>query len=221
MTAKSEVHLIDCMEFLRSVPDKFYSLACVDPPYGMPKSSAMGAGKLKNRIFKGMQKKGWDIAPDKEYFDELMRVSKNQIIWGGNYFHLPPTRGFLIWDKEQPWENFSSCEFAWTSFDRPSKIFKEATTRTGENKIHPTQKSINLYDWILSNYAKPNDTILDTHMGSQSSRISAHKAGLNFTGCELDPEYFEQGNERFHKYLLKSGTSEPDKAMPGQQINIF
>ncbi len=197
----SEVYLEDCVTALKRFNDNHFDLAIVDPPYGMPKSSAMGAGKLKNRIFKGMQKKGWDIAPDKEYFDELFRVSKNQIIWGGNYFHLPPTRGFLIWDKEQPWENFSSCEFAWTSFDCSANTFRECTTRTGEDKIHPTQKSVKLYDYCLHKYAKPNDLILDTHLGSGSSRIASYKGGFNFVGFEIDKEYYEKQEKRFKDFV--------------------
>jgi len=201
LTDKIEITNEDNMVMMGRYPDKYFDLAIVDPPYGMPKSSAMGAGKLKNRIFKGMQKKGWDIAPDKEYFDELMRVSKNQIIWGGNYFHLPPTRGFLIWDKEQPWENFSSCEFAWTSFDCSANTFRECTTRTGEDKIHPTQKSVKLYDYCLHKYAKPNDLILDTHLGSGSIAIACHDYGFELTACELDKEYFDKAVERIQNHI--------------------
>ncbi len=197
----SRVYNGDCMDFMKQCLDKFFELAVVDPPYGMPKSSLMGAGKLKNRVFKGMKKKGWDIAPNKEYFNQLFRVSKNQIIWGGNYFYLPPTRGFLIWDKERPWENFSSCEFAWTSFDCSANTFRECTTRTGEDKIHPTQKSVRLYDYCLRKYAKQGDKILDTHLGSQSSRIAAYKLGFDFWGTELDSEYFNDGNVRFEQSI--------------------
>jgi site-specific DNA-methyltransferase (adenine-specific) len=224
---KSEVHLIDCMEFMRSVPDKAYSLAVVDPPYGLDLANMnMGVGKSKkaskiqNRKWKP---KDWDNkTPTTEYFTELFRVSKNQIIWGGNYFDLPPCKNYIIWDKQMPEGlSFADCEFAWTSYDKAPKMFRYSAYLDKLNRQHPTQKPVALYDWIFRNYAKPGDTILDTHMGSQSSRISAYKAGLDFTGCELDPEYFEQGNERFRNFLLKSGTTEPDKAIPGQQINLF
>jgi site-specific DNA-methyltransferase (adenine-specific) len=214
MTPKSEVHLIDCMEFMRGCKDNQFDLAVVDPPYGIGISS--------NSVRQMHSKKKWDSStPNDEYFNELFRVSKNQIIWGGNYFGLPASQGFLIWDKMQP-EDFSlaMCEYAWSSFQSPAKMLR-LSVQSEQNKIHPTQKPVALYDWIFRKYAKPGQSILDTHMGSQSSRISAYKAGLDFTGCELDPEYFEQGNERFHNYLLKSGTTEPDKAMPGQQINLF
>jgi site-specific DNA-methyltransferase (adenine-specific) len=224
--SKSEVHLIDCMEFMRSVPDKFYSLACVDPPYGIGVN--MNAGRKKDTKSKKRGVKKWDNnIPPAEYFTELFRVSKNQIIWGGNYFteYLPIKQGWIFWDKVvAPDCTFSDGELAWTSFEVAlKKVIVPWSGFIGSEgeKFHPTTKPIKLYDWIFRNYAKPNDTILDTHMGSQSSRISAYKAGLDFTGCELDPEYFEQGNERFRNFLLKSGTTEPDKAMPGQQINLF
>lgn len=112
---------MDCMEYMRSIPDKFFELAIVDPPYGLDKKSTHGRGKLKNRCLNRGNIQRWDIRPTKEYFDELFRVSKNQIIWGGNYFPLPPTRCFVCWDKQQVWENFSQCEFAWTSFNKPAK----------------------------------------------------------------------------------------------------
>jgi site-specific DNA-methyltransferase (adenine-specific) len=211
---KSEVHLIDCMEFMRSCKDKQFDLAVVDPPYGIGISS--------NPVRQMHSKKKWDNStPNDEYFNELFRVSKNQIIWGGNYFGLPASQGFLIWDKKQP-EDFSlaMCEYAWSSFQSPAKMLR-LSVQSEQNKIHPTQKPVALYDWIFRNYAKPNDTILDTHMGSQSSRISAYKAGLDYTGCELDPEYFEQGNHRFNEFLKKYGTPDPTKAIHGQQINLF
>ena len=235
---KSEVHLIDCMEFMRSVPDKAYSLAVVDPPYGIGEtakkalSRARSTNKWKNakpKIYSGNNE--WDNnIPQYEYFIELFRVSKNQIIWGANYFpqYLTGSMGWISWYKkgQNPNSDFSDCELAFTSFNRALKFFNYSWVGFGavnakEHRIHPTQKPVALYDWIFRNYAKPGDTILDTHMGSQSSRISAYKAGLDFTGCELDPEYFRDGNERFRNFLLKSGTTHPDKAMPGQQINLF
>jgi site-specific DNA-methyltransferase (adenine-specific) len=224
---KSEVHLIDCMEFMRSCKDKQFDLAVVDPPYGLDLANMnMGVGKSKkaskieNRKWKP---KDWDNkTPTTEYFIELFRVSKNQIIWGGNYFDLPPCKNYIIWDKQMPEGlSFADCEFAWTSYDKAPKMFRYSAYLDKLNKQHPTQKPVALYDWIFRNYAKPNDTILDTHMGSQSSRISAYKAGLDFTGCELDPEYFEQGNHRFNEFLKKYGTPDPTKAIAGQQINLF
>ena len=217
MNHKSEVHLIDCMEFMRSCKDKQFDLAVVDPEFGI------GIGNSPRLVTdKGLKAKAWDNKPiGMAYFDQLFRVSKMQIIWGGNYYPLPANKHCIIWDKMQPETlSFGMFDYAWTSFDGANKIFRYSV-QSEQNKIHPTQKPIALYDWIFRNYAKPNDTILDTHMGSQSSRISAYKAGLDFTGCELDPEYFEQGNNRFNEFLKKHGTTDPDKAIPGQQINLF
>ena len=157
-------------------------------PYGLPKDSSNGRGKLKSRAFNQGHISRWDIAPGKEYFDELFRVSKNQIIWGGNYFPLPPTRCIVCWDKVQPWENFSQIEIAWTSFDYPAKLFRY-DNRTGD-KIHPCMKPIALYNWLYKTFAG-GGKILDTHLGSGTSRIAAWFAGLDFYGCEIDKEYFD------------------------------
>lgn len=190
----SEVYNMDCLEGMKQYPDKCFDLAIVDPPYGLPKDSSNDRGIFKNRIFSG-NIEHWDKAPDKSYFDELFRVSKNQIIWGGNYFDLPPTRGFVVWDKKQPFPNFSRCEYAWMSFQVPSKIF-EFDNRTSD-KIHPTQKPIKLYEWLLMNYAKQGNKILDTHLGSGSSRIASYRNGFDFVGFELDKDYFDAQEKRF------------------------
>lgn len=198
---ESITYNIDCVEYMRALPDKAFDLAVVDPPYGLPKGSTSGSGKLKGRALNIGDIYGkWDRKPTKEYFDELFRVSRNQVIWGGNYFELPPTRGVVCWDKMQPWENFSQWEYAWTSFSRPAAIFK-CDNRAG-GKIHPTQKPVALYVWIFKNFTKPGDKILDTHLGSGSSRIAAYRAGLDFTGCEIDKEYFEAEEERFARECL-------------------
>ena len=183
-------------------PDKHFDLAICDPPYGLPKDSSNGRGKLKNRTFNmgGISDK-WDIAPDKLYFNELFRVSKNQIIWGGNYFSLPPSRGFCVWDKKQPWPNFSRCEYAWLSMQVPSKIF-EFDNRTTD-KIHPTQKPIALYDWLIQHYAKDCKNILDTHVGSGSSRIAAHKHGKEFIGFEIDKGYWDAQEKRYQQFIAQ------------------
>lgn len=165
-----------------------------------------GSGKLKNRVLNTMNC-DWDsFPPTEEYFNELFRVSKNQIIWGGNYFHLPPCRGFLIWNKNQPWENFSQAEFAWTSFDKPAKLFTHSN-RGGANsarKIHPTQKPVELYQYCLKQYAAHGDKILDTHIGSGSSRIAARLAEYDFTGFEIDSQYFAAQEERFKKFAAQT-----------------
>lgn len=145
----------------------------------------------------------WDVAPGQDYFDELFRVSRNQIIWGGNYFWLPPTRCFLIWRKLTISENFSMAmaEYAWTSFNDNAKVFEAAPQDT--TRFHPTQKPVALYAWIFKNYAKPGYKILDTHLGSGSSRIAAYDAGLDFVGYEIDKTYFDKQEERFAKHTAQ------------------
>lgn len=170
-----ELRCQDCMEYMRGLEDDAFDLAIVDPPYGLPKDSTQGRGKLEYRILNVGHIQDWDVAPGKEYFDELFRVSKHQIIWGGNYFDLPPTRGIICWDKCQPWENFSQWEMGWTSFDTPASLFR-FDNRTGD-KIHPTQKPVDLYRWLLHKYAKGNWKVLDTHLGSGSSAIAAYMEG--------------------------------------------
>lgn len=187
------VYNMDCMEYMRTLPDKVFDLAVVDPPYGIDITES---GRLKK--YNANNNKWDNKAPDENYFSELFRVSKNQIIWGGNYFDLPPTKCFLIWDKKQP-ENisFASCELAWTNFSQSARTFYYSMLHDRDLRIHPTQKPVALYAWILSRYAKPGDKILDTHLGSGSSRIAAYDAGLNFVGCEIDKDYFKAQEERF------------------------
>jgi site-specific DNA-methyltransferase (adenine-specific) len=200
----NQVFLMDCIEGMKQYPDKHFDLAVVDPPYGIDINKS---GRLVKE--KGWAYKDWDnCTPSDEYFAELVRVSKNQIIWGGNYFPLPPTKCFLIWDKQQPeGVSFASCEFAWTSFSTVAKTFYQRPQ--GDNRIHPTQKPIKLYDWIFKKYAQKGYKILDTHLGSQSSRIAAHKNGLDFTGFEIDKEYFEQGSERYNEYIKQGSLFQP------------
>lgn len=192
----SEVYNEDNMEGMIRYRDKFFDLAIVDPPYGLniAKEKPRTSGRWN------YTPKDWDYAiPDNKYFDELFRVSKNQIIWGGNYFSLGYCRGYIIWDKQQPVENFADSEFAWTSFNRVAKTFRYPIRKQNFNtiKIHPTQKPIDLYKWILHNYGESGNKILDTHMGSQSSRIAAYNMGFDFYGWEIDEEYFFDGNKRF------------------------
>ena len=198
---KSEVFNQDCIEGMKQFPDNYFDLAICDPPYGI------GAGIGTGRSGKGLVKRGkvkggnWDSQiPNKEYFEQLFRISRNQIIWGGNYFPLRNSRYFAIWDKGETMYNrdFAECEYAWVS-NGGTRIFK--TTPNQLNRIHPTQKPVALYNWLLENYAKQGDKILDTHLGSQSSRIAAYKKGFDFWGYEIDKDYFEQGNERFEKSI--------------------
>ena len=189
----------DCMEWMRVVPDKWYDLAIVDPPYQLPKDSSNGRGKLKNRVFnRGNIAERWDKKPSKEYFDELFRISKNQIIWGGNYFDLPSCRCFVCWDKCQPWENFSQVEMAWTSFDKPAKLFKRDNRRGG--KIHPKEKPIELYAYLLNTFANKGDKIFDSHFGSLSIGISCYKLGFELDACEIDKEYYNNALKRLKDF---------------------
>ena len=190
---------MDCLEYMRTLPDKAFALAIADPPYGIRDAGGQtgGSGKLKGRVFNNGYIDRWDKAPSREFFTELQRVCENVIIWGGNYFDLPPTRCFICWDKVQPWENFSQVEYAWTSFESPAQLFR-FDNRTGD-KIHPTQKPVELYAYLLKKFAKPGDRIFDPMMGSQSSRIAAYKMGFDYVGCELDKEYFDRGCERFNR----------------------
>lgn len=218
MNPISEVYNIDCMDYMQTLPDKHFDLAIVDPPYGGA-NSQVGGGKRFGALFDSykqdwrdmggkVQKKiiDWDEAPSQDYFNELFRVSKHQIIWGANYFGgLPPTRCFLVWRKLTISESFSMamCEYAWTSFSTNAKVFECAPQGTSKQKrFHPTQKPIELYAWILRNYAKAGYKILDTHLGSGSSRIAAYKMGFDFCGCEIDREYFEAGERRFRAECL-------------------
>jgi site-specific DNA-methyltransferase (adenine-specific) len=200
-----KVYNKDCMIDLINYPDNYFDLAIVDPPYQIAdnpsRHNGRGAGKLKNRILNksAIKFKNWDIQPEQSYFNELFRVSKNQIIFGGNYFNLPPTRCIIVWDKCQCWENFSQVEIAWTSFNKPAKLFKKNNKIKG--KIHPTQKPIELYEYILSKFSKPGDLILDTHLGSGSSRIACFNGKFNFIGYEIDLEYFDLQEKRFNEYV--------------------
>ena len=198
---KANLMNCDCMEYLATLPDKAFELAIIDPPYGINSTGNNlqrlngSGGKLKNRALNSCKKITWDNEiPTEKYFAEIFRVSQNQIIWGGNYFNLAPTRCVIVWDKCQPWENFSQVELAWTSFASPAALFK-FDNRTG-GKIHPTQKPVELYEWLLTKYAKHGDRILDTHLGSMSSVIACEKLGFEITGCELDKEYFDAGCQR-------------------------
>lgn len=192
---------IDCMEAMRQMPDKCFDLAVCDPPYGLKRFNH--GGSVINKY--GDKKGKWNNdKPCQEYFDELFRVSEKQIIFGANNFNLPPSEYFLIWDKVNP-ENFSfaQCEMAWTNCKVPAKIFRYNSQKESSCRIHPTQKPVALYAWIFQRYAKPGYKILDTHLGSGSSRIAAYDAGLDFVGFEIDKEYFDKQEERFSAYTAQ------------------
>tara|TARA_R110002012_G_scaffold91912_1_gene223280 strand:- start:25973 stop:26578 length:606 start_codon:yes stop_codon:yes gene_type:complete len=193
------------MEIMAEYPDNHFDLAVVDPPYGMNRKmdGSGGAGRVMRRW---KRDSAWDVAPDGNYFRELMRVSENQIVWGANNFweYLYNTTNFIFWYKHQPASNFADGEFAWTSFKKTCKCFDHACFgahgQDDNGKIHPTQKPVKLYAWIYANYAKPGQKILDTHLGSGSNAIAAHYAKMGeFVGCELDQDYYDAACERIYK----------------------
>jgi site-specific DNA-methyltransferase (adenine-specific) len=206
--SKIELLNVDCIQYMSTVNDKAFDLAIVDPPYGI------NFGMYKRTKASRYKNSMWDKSvPTTNYFDELFRVSKNQIVWGGNYFldlWKSPCKGFIFWYKQNPVPNFSDGEFAWTSFNRVAQCFNfryygglEGKTLASK-KIHPTQKPIDLYKWVLSNYAKDGDKILDTHLGSGSSAIAAYQMGFDFVGCELDKDYFEAAQKRFKEQTAQT-----------------
>ena len=192
------IYNCDCMEGMKQIPDKYFELAIVDPPYrdvNQPDQwLRANSGDMKE----------WQPAPKQEYFNELMRVSRNQIIWGGNYFtkHLEPNNNWVVWHKLNEGVHFSMCELAWSSIRKNIQLYKRLPDR---NKIHPTQKPVELYHWLLRNYAKEGDKILDTHMGSGSSIIACHNMGFDYMAFELDKDYYNAAVERInnHKAQLR------------------
>ena len=203
----SEVYLEDCVMALKRFNDNHFDLAIVDPPYGINISSAGGYYHVKGKGQANPHtKKDWDNGiPTAEYWEELFRVSKNQIVWGGNYMteFLSPSRCWIFWDKMKFVDNYADGELAWTSFDRNTKKVEIQhhgfLTKDGKS-IHPTQKPVMLYEWTLMNFAKEGDKILDTHLGSGSSRIAAYKGGFNFIGFEIDQEYYKKQEKRFNDF---------------------
>lgn len=199
LTDKITVTNEDNMELMSRYPDNYFDLAIVDPPYGLERLKRVNKGdKIHKQSDKG--KNYNNLKPNKDYFDELFRVSKNQIVWGANNFTIPPSEYFCIWDKKQGYPNFARCEFAWVSggLKKPAKIFEHGIHQyLGKEKIHPTQKPVKLYEWLLDNYAKEGDKILDTHLGSGSIAIACHNRGFELTACELDKEYYDNFVKRF------------------------
>ena len=190
---------MDCMEAMEDMKDNQYDLAIVDPPYGID-AGKMTMGSGKHEFIKG---KDWDSSvPDDEYFNELFRVSKEQIIWGGNYFKLPLNNNWIIWDKRNPNLSFSEAELAWCSINKNIRIFYRLSTLPDYDgkKKHPTQKPIKLYEWLLMKYSKENDKILDTHLGSGSIAIACHNLGFSLDGYEIDKDYYKATLKRFNNH---------------------
>ncbi len=204
----------DNMELMARYPDNYFDLAIVDPPYGIDIAEKLANGWVSKAGGTKFEAKDWDkYTPTQEYWDELFRVSKNQIVWGGNYFMSKIQRDspcWIFWDKNNGDSLFADGEIAWTSFDSPVRLAKihwcgsAAKHETGQNKIHPTQKPTKLYKWLLDKYAKQGDKILDTHLGSGSIAIACHDYGFDLTACELDKEYFDKAMQRIKQGLYSN-----------------
>jgi site-specific DNA-methyltransferase (adenine-specific) len=201
MRAEINLYNEDCLQAMKAMQDKQFDLAIVDPPYGIERfKKPSGTTRFKSSEL--MQKKGltWDKKPTQEYWDELWRVSKNQIVWGGNNFSLPETEYFLIWDKQQTVDNFAGAEYAWVSMGlkKPAKIYRYGIHKHNHtDKIHPTQKPVDLYKYILQNYASEGDLILDTHLGSGSIAVACWDMKYNLTAYEIDKDYYDKACKRF------------------------
>ena len=209
----SEVYEMDCIAGMKEYPDKYFDLAVVDPPYGININHSMGRRKCQKKS--NCKKADWDNEPPPlEYFYELFRVSKKQIVWGANHFisRMPyDSSCWIIWDKENGENDFADCEMAWASFGTAVRRFKfrwagmlQGNMKDKEIRMHPTQKPVALYDFIYSRYATEGMKVLDTHLGSGSSRISANKAKLHFVGCEIDEEYFNKQNKRYEEFVSQA-----------------
>ena len=220
------------MEYMKNVPDKYYELAIVDPPYGI------GEDGLKNHSRGKLAKstkyipKNWDKAPPKqEYFNELIRVSKKQIIWGANHFisKIPyDSSCWIVWDKDNGKSDFADCELAWTSFKTSVRKFKfkwqgmlQENMANKEVRIHPTQKPVDLYKWLLENYAHKGDKIFDSHVGSGSSRIACYDLGFDFIGCEIDKDYWEAQEKRFKDFLSQPKLVDTNEVIEYKQDDLF
>lgn len=234
---------------MRGLPDNAFDLVIADPPYGGANNPTInGGGRFGQRFDRyrsttpteggsqdtmftdgrnvGCQIRGgiiaWDTAPNEDFFNELFRVSKEQVIWGANYFpNMPATRCFLVWRKQTISEKFTMAmaEYAWTSFNGNAKVFEYPPQGKNGDRFHPTQKPVELYAWVLRMFAKSGDRIFDPMMGSQSSRIAAYKLGYDFCGCELDKEYFEKGCERFEREC--HGITKMQDGTTVRQLSLF
>lgn len=213
LVSGSAVFNMDCIEFMKNVPDKFFHLAIVDPPYGIGAGSVNFQSGTRKRPSKFHKQNDWDTSiPAPEYWEQLFRVSKNQIVWGGNYMteFLPPSRCWIFWDKGTGDNSYADGELAWTSFDKVVKKFSKfwsggnAKEKFDIDRIHPTQKPIQLYEWIIKEFMSEGNLILDTHLGSGGSRIAAHKAGKIFVGTEIDKDYFETQEKRWKNFTAQT-----------------
>jgi len=197
-----KIHNQDCLEAMKLMKDNQFDLAIVDPPYGLERFKK--GGSVVNKY--GDENKHWNnIKPKKEYFTELFRISKKQIIWGANNFNLPTSEYFVIWQKGNALDfSFAMVEMAWTNIKKPAKLFKHLHAQNKDKRIHPTQKPVKLYEWLLINYAKEGDKILDTHLGSGSIAIACHNLCYDLTGYELDKEYYDNAIKRIKNHQAQT-----------------
>lgn len=212
---------IDCMEYMAGLPDKAFDLAIVDPPYGFGNALVAGGTWAVKYQAKGA---AWDVAPSREYFDELRRVSENQIVWGGNYFteHIKPARCCISWVKPNMagMHTMADFELALTSFDKNAKIYS-LSSQSDDSRIHVCQKPVKLYEWLLTNYAKSGQRILDTHLGSGSSAIAAHNLCFDFVGMELDADYYAAACKRFEQHKAQGSLFVPDTVRDAYEQTDF
>lgn len=194
------------MALMARYPDNYFDWACIDPPYGLGNRLSDGGGKLKHTPMAELYRdKKWDVLPNSDYWKEVFRVSKNQIVFGANYFieYLPNTRGFVCWDKKQDMPTLSACELVWTSLDKPSKIMRKSSTDL--NRFHPTQKPEYVYRWMF-NYCKlnPGNKVIDTHIGSASIALACHDLDLELVGCDIDKDYFDKAIKRIQNHISQT-----------------
>ena len=226
----SNVFNIDCLEYMKTLPDKYFDLCIADPPYGIGEDGVKNHSRGKLAKAKQYTPKEWDKAtPNIEFFDEMLRVSKNAIIWGANHFisKIPyDSSCWIVWDKDNGKTDFADCELAWTNFKTSVRKFKykwqgmlQENMKNKEIRIHPTQKPVALYSWILDNYAKEGDKIFDPFLGSGSSRIAAYMKGFDFYACELDKEYYDLQEKRFREKAF--GEVKVNDKITVQQQDLF
>lgn len=222
----------DCMEYMAGLSDKVFDLAIIDPPYGIGAGDVKRGGQQHGNALapsKAYEKKEWDsMPPPQEYFDELFRVSKNQIIWGGNYYSLPVSSAWVFWDKVTGNNGYADGELAWTSFGSALRMFRyewhgmlQGNMKNKESRIHPTQKPVALYKWLLSRYAKPGDRILDTHGGSGSICIACHDLGYDLTWMEFDKDYYEAACKRYKDHAAQTVLFDPQEITKKAYNNEF
>ena len=213
----------DNMQMMSRYPNNFFDVVCIDPPYGLGNRLSDGGGRLKNTPMAKLYRESsqWDILPNKHFWEEFFRVTKNQIVCGANYFleYLPSTRGFVVWDKRQSMPTLSACELIWTSYDCPAKVHYQLST--DNNRFHPTQKPIGLYHFLFERFCENGETILDCFLGSGSSRIAAYDLGFDFYGCEMDKDYFEAQELRFKKHISQQRLFSPNNNEVQTQEKLF